>query len=149
MSAVTRLTPPQVSDYAPGAASLHISEVTVQAIDQIGDATALQLEKAAEAIEVAASQLAGKILGDAKEVADELRTAAKGHRQTTRDMAQEVSDFCLRMSSARATVRSLEGQVKDKVIEPIASAGDDGKPSPTFLHTTDVAGRPIGRKSTD
>ncbi len=42
-------------------------------------------------------------------------------------MSQEVSNFCLRMSSARATVRSLEGQVKDKVLASvIADKGDEG-----------------------
>jgi hypothetical protein len=146
MSAVTRLTPPpQVSDYAPGAASLHVSEVTVEAIDKIGDATATQMEKAAEALEARASERAGKILGDAKEAADELREAAKRHRAVTRAMAQQVSDFCLQMSSARSTVRGLEGQVKDKIVRPVPTEHDDGEPSPAFLHTTDAGGKPNGR----
>lgn len=141
MSAITRLQP---QDYAPGAAATHISEVTVEAIDKIGDATSTQLERAADGIEAAASELAGKIIGEAKEAADELRKAAQGHRQSTRDMSQEVSNFCLRMASARATVRSLEGQVKDR-LAPVPSEVDDGDPSPGFLHTTDAQGRPNGK----
>ncbi len=130
MNSVTMMTQPPDSAYAPGvaqAAATSISEVTVEAIDHIGDTTATQLEKTADAIEAAASELAGRIIGEAKEAADELRKAATGHRQSTRAMSQEVSNFCLRMSSARATVRSLEGQVKDKVLASVmADKGDEG-----------------------
>lgn len=149
MSVITRLTtPPPVSVYAPGA-STHLSEVTVEAVDRIGNETATQMEQTANAIEGAASKIAADIMADAKEVAGELRDRAKVHREASRAMSQEVSNFCLRMTSARATIRGIESEVKGKVAEaskqvPSGQPDDDGEPSPGFLHTTDAAGRPNG-----
>ena len=145
MTALTR-TPPAISAYAPGASSTNLSDVTVEAVDRIGKETADQMEKTAAAIEAAASELAGKIMSEAKEAATDLRERAKQHREASRAMSEEVSNFCLRMASARTTIRGIESEVKGKVVEGAKpDPDDDGKPSPSFLHDSDAAGRPNGR----
>ncbi len=113
MNTVTRLTPPQPGATAPGAT--HLSQVMVEDIDKIGNDTATQMERAAVAIENAASEAAGKLIADAKESADEWRAAAKTFREKTRAMSEQVSDFCLRTTSARTQVRGIEFEVRDKV----------------------------------
>ena len=113
MNTVTRLTPPHPGATAPGAS--HLSQVTVEAIDKIGNDTATQMERAAVAIENAASETAGKLMADAKESADEWRAAAKTFREKTRTMSEQVSDFCLRTTSARTQVRGIEFEVRDQV----------------------------------
>ncbi len=130
MSAVTRLTPPAVSAYAPGAGT-HLSEVTVAAIDTTGNATADAMEKAANAIEAAAGKLAGEIMAEAKETASDMRKKASEQRERARKMSQAVSDYCLWNQTTRATIRSIPFDVADKV-EP--ASRDDGEPSPAFLH---------------
>ncbi len=120
MSAVTRLIgnqPP--SAYAPGG----ISEVTVAAVDQIGDATSEQIRHTAATIRADAEKIAGTL--------DQLALAFDEH---TRIASEKVSEFCLKMASARAMVRSLETEIGAKI------GAED--PSPAFLHTTDAAGRP-------
>lgn len=131
MTAITRMTAkPPVNAYAPGA----ISEITVEAVDKIGQATAAQIEHTAETIEAGA-----------KELGDRLRKLAGAMREHTRLASQDVSEFCLKMASARATIRGLEVEITDKVVPEIAAIGhDDGEPSPAFLHSTDAAGKQNG-----
>ncbi len=95
MSAVTRLTPP--------AASLHVSEVTVAAVDQIGSATSDQIRHTAETIEA-----------EAKSIADKLRELADAFDEQTRIASEKVSAFCLKMASARNMVRGLESEIAAK-----------------------------------
>jgi hypothetical protein len=102
MNAVTRLSPPSAGLTSP-AASLHVSEVTVAAVDQIGNATSDQIRHTAERIET-----------EAKQIGDRLRELADAFDEQTRLASQKISDFCLKMSSARDIVRGLETQVTDK-----------------------------------
>jgi len=118
MSAVTRLTAPPVSSYAPGG----ISEVTVAAVDKIGNATSDQIRHTAAAIR-----------DDAERIAGTLEKLADAFDEQTRIASEKVSEFCLKMASARDMVRGLENQIGAKV---------EGEPSPKFLHNTDAAGRP-------
>jgi uncharacterized membrane protein YqiK len=120
MTAITRL--PQVSDYAPGASANHISEVTVAAVDKIGNATSDQIRHTADAIEA-----------DAKAIGDKLRALADAFDEQTRIASEKVSEFCLKMTSARNMVRSLESDLARK-IKPIPGENDDNEPSPAFLH---------------
>ncbi len=120
MTTVTRLTTPPVSAYAPGA----ISEITVAAVDKIGDATSEQIRHTAATIRADAEKIAGTL--------DQLAAAFDEH---TRIASEKVSEFCLKMASARNMVRSLEGQISGD----LATADDE--PSPAFLHNTDAAGR--------
>lgn len=129
MTATTRLTTLPVSSYAPGA-STHISEVTVAAVDKIGNATSEQIRHTADQIEA-----------EAKEIGDKLRQLADAFDEQTRLASEKISGFCLRMSAARAMARGLEEQISERVV----GAKDDGEPSPEFLHTTDAAGRPNGQ----
>ncbi len=101
MSAITRLTPP--------VASLHVSEVTVAAVDQIGNATSDQIRHTAERVET-----------EAKQIADRLRELAEAFDEQTRIASQKVSEFCLKMSSARDMVRGLETQIGQKLDPPLA-----------------------------
>lgn len=121
MTAVTRLTAPPVSSYAPGG----ISEVTVQAVDQIGTATSDQIRHTADRIEAEAHAIGNKL----RELADKFD-------EQTRLASEKISDFCLHMTAARAMVSGLEGQISGK----LAAVAED--PSPAFLHTTDATGRP-------
>lgn len=113
MNAVTRMTPP-VSSYAPGASN--ISEATVEAVDKIGNATSEAIEHTAETIEA-----------EAKELADKLRKLASAMREHTRMAAEEVSGFCLKMTSARAIIRGLEVEIAGKLDD------QDKDPAPAFL----------------
>ncbi len=101
MNAITRLTPP--------ASSLHVSEVTVAAVDQIGNATSDQIRHTAERVET-----------EAKQIADRLRELADAFDEQTRIASQKVSEFCLKMSSARDMVRGLETQIAGKIDPPSA-----------------------------
>ncbi len=134
MSPITRLTPPPVSAYAPGAASTHLSEVTVEAIDRMGNETAAEMEATANAIEAAAGELAGTIMAQAKEVADDLRAKAKGRREGVRCMSQVVSNYFLWNAAARAAVAGIEPNIRQKMAAITNSEHDDGEPSPAFLH---------------
>lgn len=120
MTAITRLTAPPVSSYAPGG----ISEVTVEAVDKIGTATSDQIRHTADRIEAEANAIGNK-----------LRELAAVYDEQTRLASEKISDFCLHMTAARAMVSGLEGQVSGK----LAMVTED--PSPAFLHTTDAAGR--------
>lgn len=125
------ITKPPVNAYAPGA----ISEITIEAVDKIGQATAVQIEHTANTIEAGA-----------KELGDRLRKLATAMREHTRLASQDVSDFCLKMASARATIRGLEVEITDKVAaETAVSEHDDGEASPVFLHLTDASGQTNGR----
>lgn len=130
MSAVTR-TAPAISAYAPGA-STHVSEMTVAAVDKIGTDTSDRLRHTAQTI-----------VDEARKVADKLIELADAFDEQTRIASEKVSHFCLKMASARAVVIGLDGEIKGKVVETVPD--DDGKPSPSFLHETDAAGRPNGR----
>jgi len=113
VSTITRLTtPPPVSSYAPGG----ISEVTVAAVDKIGTATSDQIR-----------HTAATIRADADDVASKLEQLADKFDEQTRIASEKVSEFCLKMASARDMVRGLETQIAAKV---------DGteEPSPAFLH---------------
>lgn len=117
MSAVTRMTQSAVSAYAPS--STHLSEVTVEAVEKIGNATAEQIEMAADEIEA-----------NGKALAADLRKTAAAMRERTRSVTQQVSDFCLRTTSARTTVLSLETEITGG----ISRLDHDNEPSPAFLH---------------
>jgi len=131
MSSITRITTPAVSAYAPGASS-HISEVTVAAVDKIGNDTSDRLRHTAETLEA-----------EAKKVSDKLRELAEAFDEQTKIASEKISQFCLKMASAKSVISSLEGEIKGKIVEPVPH--DDGEPSPDFLHKTDAAGRPNGR----
>lgn len=133
MTAVTRLTPHEISAYAPGAASTHLSEVTVEAIDKMGSETAAQMEATAAAIEAAASELAGTIMAQAKETADDLRDKAKGRRDGVRCMSQVVSNYFLWNAAARSAISGIEPNIR-KQMAAAAIETDDKDPSPAFLH---------------
>src|ERR1700731_2992260 len=99
MSAVTRLIPP--------ANSLHISEVTVEAVDHIGNATSTQIRETADKVEA-----------EAKVIADKLRKVADAFDEHARIASEKVSEFCLKMATARNMVCGLETQISDKVNAP-------------------------------
>jgi hypothetical protein len=133
-------------DYTPIPASTHVSEMTVEAVEKIGKATSDQIHRLAVSIEAEASALAGKIIGEAKSAADELRAVVVAYQEKTRAMAQEVSNFCLKTSGARAMARGLEGDIaaqfkrvtvddgKSGLAGRVELVADDGEPSPAFLH---------------
>ena len=102
MSSITRLQAPPVSEYAPGATN--ISEITVAAVDTIGNATSDQIRLTADQIEA-----------DAKAIGDKLRELADVFDQHTRMASEKVSEFCLKMASARNMVRSLEGELSREI----------------------------------
>ncbi len=114
MSAVTRLTPPAVSAYAPGAATPHFSDVTVRAVDHIGNDTSSAIRQRAQVI-----------MTEAQEVSDELNSIADEMDRQARAASEWMSSWCLKMSTARAVAGDLR-QI---------SAQDDGEPSPRFLHS--------------
>jgi len=93
MSAITRLTP---------ANSLHISEVTVEAVVQIGNATSTQIRDTANTVET-----------EAKAIADRLRELADAFDEQTRIASEKVGEFCVKMTSARNMVRGLETQISE------------------------------------
>jgi methyl-accepting chemotaxis protein len=92
--------PPPVNAYAPGGGA-HISEVTVAAVDKIGNATSDQIRHTADRIE-----------DDAKQIANKLRELAETFDEHTRLASEKVSEFCLKMASARNMVIGLESEIR-------------------------------------
>jgi hypothetical protein len=95
MTAVTRLAP--IDTGTPE----RVAEITVAAVDHIGNTSAASIDSAAEAVEQ-----------EGKKLADRLRKLASAVREHTRIAAQEVSNFSLMMTTMGDTVRSLENQIK-------------------------------------
>lgn len=95
MSSVTRL-----ATVDPGTPE-RVAEITVAAVDHIGNTSAASIDSAAEAIE-----------HEGQKLGDRLRKLASAMREHTRIAAQEVSDFSLMMTTMGDTVRGLEHQIK-------------------------------------
>jgi uncharacterized membrane protein YqiK len=95
MSAVARLAP--VDSGTPE----RVAEITVAAVDHIGNTSAASIDSAAEAIEQ-----------EGQKLADRLRKLASAMREHTRVAAQEVSNFSLMVTTMGDTVRGLEHQIK-------------------------------------
>lgn len=96
MTAVTRLatvdiTPPE-----------RVAEITVAAVDHIGNTSAASIDSAADAIE-----------REGRKLADRLRTLASAMREHTRIAAEDVSNFSLMMTSMGNTVSGLEHQFSE------------------------------------
>lgn len=95
MSAVARLAP--VDTGTPE----RVAEITVAAVDHIGNTSAASIDSAADAIE-----------REGQKLADRLRKLASAMREHTRIAAQEVSNFSLMVTTMGDTVRGLENQIK-------------------------------------
>jgi hypothetical protein len=71
--------------------------ITVEAVDQIGETAAREIEGAADALEERAGEIAAG-----------LRKLAAAVREHSRDAAASVEEFCNRSTDVVATIRSLQ-----------------------------------------
>jgi predicted transcriptional regulator len=76
---------------------LALAGVTVQAVDQIGESAAVEIEQAASAVVDAADVVAGK-----------LRKLAAAVREHSKIAGEQVADFVNRSTSVIETIRALQ-----------------------------------------
>jgi hypothetical protein len=98
MSMQTQTPPRRPSPYAPlNSNPLRLASATVQAVDQLGVATAGEIEKTADEILKGATEIAGK-----------LRELATAIRQHTEIASEQVAGFCDRATSVFEGVVELQ-----------------------------------------
>lgn len=81
-----------------------LAGITVQAVDQIGDTAAAEIEAAAAAVERDATE----ITRSAIEIAQGLRELAEMMRERSQIASGHVDDFCKRATSFVETMRGLQ-----------------------------------------
>jgi hypothetical protein len=89
----------QENNYMPPRARdpLALAGVTVQAVDQIGESAAHEIEEAAAAVELAAGEIGTK-----------LRKLAAAVREHSKIAGEQVADFVNRSTSVIETIRALQ-----------------------------------------
>ena len=89
----------RLNSHAHRAASdpVEMATLTVRAVDQIGAAAASEIEKAANALEQRAS-----------EIAEKLRNLAAAVREHSQLAGASVSEFCEKSTSVIETIRALQ-----------------------------------------
>jgi hypothetical protein len=89
----------QEKNYAPPRARdpLALAGVTVQAVDQIGESAAHEIEQAAAAVEEGAAEIASR-----------LRKLAAAVREHSKIAGEQVADFVNRSTSVIETIRALQ-----------------------------------------
>jgi hypothetical protein len=89
---------PRPSPYAPASAnSLRLASATIEAVDRIGWAASVEVEKAAD-----------DIICGANEVADDLRKLATAIREHSKVASVHVSDFCNTATTVMESIRDLQ-----------------------------------------
>jgi predicted transcriptional regulator len=89
----------QENNYIPPRARdpLALAGVTVQAVDQIGESAAHEIEQAAAAVELAAGEIGTK-----------LRKLAAAVREHSKIAGEQVADFVNRSTNVIETIRALQ-----------------------------------------
>jgi hypothetical protein len=102
--------PPRASD------PLALAGVTVQAVDQIGESAAHEIEQAAAAVELAAGEIGTK-----------LRKLAAAVREHSRIAGEQVAEFVGRSTNVIETIRALQERLAAG--EPKKGNGSEGADS--------------------
>lgn len=110
-----------------------ITEITVRAVDQIGETAAADLERAADAHE-----------RKAKSDADKMRQLALTIRDQCKQASAHIEAFCQRSTDVMSTIKELSARVGPKP-KAIVAGDDDGKPIPSFLEQGPVVGNGVAR----
>lgn len=126
MTSITQMTPAR-------AEPVDITEITVQAVGQIGSTAAADLEAAADAHE-------RKAHADA----EKLRALAATIREQCKTASAHIEAFCLRASDVMNTTKQLADRVAAKP-KPIIAGNDDGAPIPQFLEAGPAVGNGAAR----
>jgi predicted transcriptional regulator len=98
--------PPRAAD------PLKLAGITVQAVDQIGESAAHEIEQAAAAVEEAAGEIGTK-----------LRKLAEAVREHSRIAGEHVAEFVDRSTSVIETIRALQERLE--AAEPKKGNGSD------------------------
>jgi predicted transcriptional regulator len=104
------IAPPRARD------PLALAGVTVQAVDQIGESAAHEIEEAAAAVELAAGEIGTK-----------LRKLAAAVREHSRIAGEQVADFVNRSTNVIETIRALQERLDAG--EPKKGNGSEGADS--------------------
>jgi hypothetical protein len=111
------------SKYAPiNSNSLRLASVTVQAVDQVGENTAGEIEKTAE-----------EVMAGAAEIADKLHELAEVIRQHTEIASEHVEKFCSKATSVFECIAELQEKLRTSALKREAAEGGDNSPGPEFL----------------
>ena len=106
-----------------GCDSLRLASVTVQAVDQVGENTAGEIEKTAE-----------QVTAGAAEIADKLRELADAVRQHTEIVGKQVESFCAKATSVFEDIAEIKERLGANRHKPEAEkAEDENLPVPEFL----------------
>ena len=97
MSMQAQTQPPRPSPYAPMSSNpLRLANVTIQAVDQLGNATSEEIERTAD-----------EIMRGAAEIADKLRELADAIKQHAQIASEQVAGFCGKATSVFESVIEL------------------------------------------
>ncbi len=102
-----------------------ITEMTMQAVDEIGESAAVKIEAAADAFE-------RKAKADAERIASNMRQLAETIREQGRVASAHIKAHCDRSEDVGLTVKGLAERIASKP-KAIVNGHDDGKPVPVFL----------------
>jgi uncharacterized membrane protein YqiK len=102
-----------------------ITEMTIQAVDEIGETAAIKIEAAADAFE-------RKAKADAERIANNMRQLAETIREHGKVASAHIKTHCDRSEDVGATVKELAERIAPKP-KAIVNGHDDGKPIPQFL----------------
>jgi len=121
--------PPRVSGSAPMTVNpLRLASATVKAVDQLGVATADEIEKTAD-----------EIMRGATEIATKLRELADAIRQHTEIASGQVESFCTKATSVFESVVELQerlranGRAPQAEQEEAPAAEEEPLPLPAFI----------------
>jgi uncharacterized coiled-coil DUF342 family protein len=114
---------PRPSDHAPAKADpLRLASATIKAVDQIGVATAEEIEKTSD-----------EIMRGAAEIAERLRELANAIREHTRVANEHVAGFCDKASCVFEGVRALQERLLDAEERIKAEANENVSPLPVLI----------------
>jgi hypothetical protein len=120
---------PRAAGTAPTSLNpLRLASATVRAVDQLGLATADEIEKTAD-----------EIMRGATETASKLRELAEAIRQHTEIAAGQVESFCTKATSVFESVVALQEKLRVNGHEPKAEPAEDAQeeedvvPLPAFI----------------
>jgi hypothetical protein len=116
---------PRASDYAPmNLNPLRLASATIKAVDQLGAATADEIEKTAD-----------EIMRGATEIATKLRELADAIRQHTQIASGQVESFCAKATSVFESVVELQEKLRANGHAPQAEQVKeaDEEPLPEFI----------------
>ena len=123
MSMQAQTQPRRPSPYAPvNSNPLRLANATIQAVDQLGLATADEIEKTAD-----------EIMRGATEVADKLRELADAIRQHAQIASEQVAGFCSKATSVFESVIELRESLVNQDVVEAEKADDEPLPLPKFI----------------